>query len=158
MIHRITYAGKYIKEEDGQKQTIPIDPRSALAGAGPFLEVVMIIPPKVICEKLEKEGKEIPNVRVRALIDTGASCTVILPEIAQRVGLIHTGYEKITSVQDEQRQPVYFGAILFPWGAAKEIPLVACPLKHFGCLIGRDVLLHWYLTYDGPNGTIVICD
>jgi len=157
MIYRVNYSGKIIQEKDGNKRTVPVHPSFALGQVGPYLEVT-IIPPKIIGEELEKEGKEIPNAKVKALIDAGASISVILPEIAEKVGLVHTGYQKITSVQDERLQPVYFGTIAFSWGGAKETPLVACPLKHFGCLIGRDVLTHWYLTYDGANGTIVICD
>ena len=40
----------------------------------------------------------------------------------------------------------------------KEIPIVSCPLKNFDCLIGRDILLHWHFTYNGPDGSVVICD
>lgn len=157
MIYRITYGGELVQEKAGQKKTAPIHPSSALGQAGPYLEV-MVIPPKIIVEKLEKEGKKIPSAKVKALVDTGASISVVIPRIAHDIGLIHTGYQKISSVQDEQLQPVYFGAIAFSWGRFKETPLVACPLRNFDCLIGRDILSHWYLTYDGPNGTIVICD
>jgi hypothetical protein len=74
------------------------------------------------------------------------------------LGLIHTGYQTVFSAQDEQLHPVYYGLVIFSWGSGKEIPLVSCPLKMFDCLIGRDILVHWYLTYNGTEGSIVICD
>lgn len=157
MIFKLQYPNVGFQEKDGQKIPVPLNPSQLLEHFGPFLEV-SIIPSKIIREKLEAEGKEIPSAKVKALIDSGVSTSVILPEIARKVDLVHTGYQKITSVQDEQLQPVYFGAIAFSWGKLKETPLVACPLKNFGCLIGRDVLKHWYLTYDGAGGAIVICD
>jgi len=95
---------------------------------------------------------------VNALIDTGASGTVITPRVADQLGLVHTGFQKVFSVQDEQQRPVYYGIIIFPWGIGKEIPIVSCPLKNFDCLIGRDILLYWHFTYNGPDGSIVICD
>ena len=92
------------------------------------------------------------------MIDTGASGSVITPRVAEQLELIHTGYQKVSSVQDEQNRPVYYAMIRFPWGKGKEIPMVSCPLKNFDCLIGRDILQHWYLTYHGTDGSITICD
>lgn len=126
---------------------------------GAFLEV-SITHPKSVHQQFTQNGKTVPAKRVKALIDTGASSSVIKPKIAEELKLIHTGYQNVSSVQDEQKRPVYFGAIQFHWGARKEIPLVACPLKGhaFECLIGRDILMHWHLTYNGTDGSITICD
>jgi hypothetical protein len=65
---------------------------------------------------------------------------------------------KITSVQDEQMQPVFYGFIIFPWGVSKALSLVACPLKGFDCIIGRDVMMDWNFIYNGKDGFITICD
>ena len=93
------------------------------------------------------------------MIDTGASSCIITPAIASQLNLIQTGFKDIISVQNKQKQPEYFGTISFAWGASMETPLVACQLPSgLDCLIGREVLGNWYLTYDGKNGTIVICD
>ena len=83
---------------------------------------------------------------------------MITPKIADQLGLLHTGYQKIFSVQDEKMQPVYFGFIKFPWGMGKITPIVSCPLRGVDCLIGRDILQHWHFTYNGPDGSITICD
>lgn len=157
MIYRLVYSGKGTVEKNGRSSAVSVKPSTILKMYGPFLDVT-IAPPRSVVEQYEKEGRKHPTARVRALIDTGAASSIITPRIADDAGLIHTGYQRIASVQDEQVQPVYFGLIGFSWGMAKETPLTACPLKNFDCLIGRDVLMHWYLTYDGANGTIVICD
>lgn len=157
MIRTYRYGGEAIIEKNGQKQTVQIPPRVALNQMGPFIEVA-ITHPASIQEQIKLTGKKIETLAVRALIDTGASCSIIAPKVADQLGLVHTGYQKITSVQDEQERPVYYGMMLFPWGMGKEIPLVSCPLKHFDCLIGRDILIHWYFTYNGVDGSITICD
>ncbi len=157
MIHRIIYIGERVVEDAGKKRTIAVPSEFVLKMQGPMLEVA-IMPPKITRETLEKKGEKFPTFKATALIDSGASSSIIRPEIANSLKLVHTGYQKIVSVQDSQDQPIYFGAIGFSWGKAKECPLIACPLTNVDCLIGRDILQHWYLTYDGANGTIVICD
>ena len=57
-----------------------------------------------------------------------------------------------------EEEPVNFGFVVFPWGNGKEIPIISCELKNFPCLIGRDILQHWHFTYNGPDGSIVICE
>lgn len=157
MIFRIVYGGERLRDENGQSKKVPINPKVVLSTFGPMLDV-MIFPPILTCKNLEADGKDIPSCKARALIDTGASSSVIHPDVAAKLGLVHTGYQNITSVQNTEKQPVYFGTMAFSWGARKELPLIACPLTNVQCLIGRDVLQHWYLTYDGGGGTIVICD
>jgi predicted aspartyl protease len=157
LIQRYTYAAERKEIKNGKEIKIPIHPRTVLIQTGAFLQV-NICPPRNIIEKLETEGKTIPRIAVMALIDTGALSSIVTPDVAEKAELIHTGYKEVTSVQNSQRQPEYFGTIMFPWNRSAEVPIVACPLKVHQCLIGRDILQYWYLTYDGQNGTIVICD
>jgi predicted aspartyl protease len=157
MIMPIRYGGQIEIEKNGKKQTIALAPRIALSMRGAFLEV-MITHPTPVRDLLKQQGKEAQGVIVGAVIDTGASTSVISPSVADKLGLVHTGYQKVSSVQDEQEQPVYYGRINFQWGKGKDIPIVACPLRGIDCLIGRDILMHWYLVYSGVEGSIVICD
>jgi len=157
VINTYRYRGQGEVEKDGEKLIVPVPPSVVLNQMGAFIEVT-ITHPRIIQKNFKEQGKSIPTVRVNALIDTGASGTVITPRVADQLGLVHTGFQKVTSVQDEQQRPVYYGFIIFPWGGAKEIPIVSCPLKNFDCLIGRDILLHWHFTYNGPDGSVVICD
>ncbi len=157
MINTYRYGGKGKKIEDGEEVEIQIPPHAILNRMGAFLKVT-IAHPTAIQKEFEANGKTAPVISVNALIDTGASGTVITPKIAEELGLVHTGYQNVTSVQDEQKRPVFYGFITFPWGSGKEMPMVSCPLKQFDCLIGRDILMHWHFTYNGPDGSIVICD
>lgn len=157
MINTYRYGGQGEVDKDGKKSIVQIPPQFVLNQMGAFIKV-SITHPRIVQEKLKQQGKSAATVSVNAMIDTGASGTVITPRVADQLGLIHTGYQKVSSVQDEQERPVFFGFITFPWGSGKEIPIVSCPLKHFDCLIGRDILLHWHFTYNGPDGSIVICD
>ena len=144
-------------QHDGNKKVVDVPGKLVLAWNGPFIEPVTITHPRAVQERMEEEGKQVPAKTVRALIDTGASFSIIRPGIASELGLVHTGYQNITSVQDTQKQPVYYGTIIFPWGFGIDTSIVTCPLKKFDCLIGRDVLQFLYLTYNGPDGSIVIC-
>ena len=157
MINTYRYGGQGKVEKDGKISIIPIPPPIVLNLKGPFIKVT-ITHPRIIQENFKQQGKSVPIVNIDALIDTGASGTVITPRVADQLGLVHTGFQRVSSVQDEQQRPFYYGYIMFPWGSGKEIPIVSCPLRNFDCLIGRDILLHWYFTYNGRDGSIVICD
>lgn len=157
MISSIHYGGRAKVKRGDKEVLVPIQPQTALKVRGPFIQV-SITQPRIIAEKLKAEGKDIPKVTVNALIDTGAFGSAITPKVAKELGLIQTGFQKVTSVQDQQEHPAYFAFITFPWGNGKEVPVVALPLKGFDCLIGREILRHWYLTYNGPEGVIVVCD
>ncbi len=157
MINTYRYGGSDKVEKDGKKSIVQILPSVVLNQMGAFIKVT-ITHPRIVQENFKEQGKSTPTVSVNALIDTGASGTVITPHVADQLRLIQTGFQKVSSVQDEQQRSVYYGFIIFPWGSGKEIPIVSCPLKNFDCLIGRDVLLHWHFTYNGPDGSVVICD
>lgn len=157
MVTTIRYSGQGEVEKDGKKEVVPVSPSFVLSQTGSFIQVT-ITHPKVVLEQHKQQGENPPAITVNALIDTGASSCVITPKVADQLGLVHTGYQKVSSVQDEQDRPVYYGTIFFQWGKGKQVPLVSCPLKNFDCLIGRDILQHWHFTYNGVDGSIVICD
>jgi predicted aspartyl protease len=157
VINTIRYGGRGVDEKDGEKIAIPIPPSVVLRRHGPLI-TVSITHPRKIQEILKEQGKDVGAINVKALIDTGASNSVITPKVAETLGLVHTGFQKVASVQDEQDRPVFYGYVVLPWGMGKEIPLVSCPLKNFDCLLGRDILEHWCITYNGRDGYIIVCD
>ncbi len=157
MINTYRYGGQSKVSKEGQERIINIPPSIILTKMGAFIDVT-ITHPKSVQEKLRENNENIPAYKTKALIDTGASSSVISPAVAEQLNLVHTGYQKVTSVHNEQDRPVFFGFIIFPWGTGKEIPIISCEIKGFPCLIGRDILQHWHLTYNGPDGSIVICD
>jgi len=153
---RLTATGKTV--QDGKEVSVNLSPAQVLYQVGPVIDVT-ITQPSDIQKQYEEEKKEVASITTRAMIDTGASTTVITPRIAESAQLIHTGYRKVSSVHDKRERPVYYGLVMFPaLGGAKALPLVSCELKRFDCLIGRDILMHWHFTYNGRDGSIVVCD
>jgi hypothetical protein len=108
-------------------------------------------------------GLEFPEWPVQGLIDTGASLTIINPQIAATCKLKQTGRAKINAVGGEAGEyPEYAAAISFPdtgLPAFEAIRVVVCPIirqPFFSCLIGRDILSKWLFIYDGRNGRVEI--
>jgi predicted aspartyl protease len=107
-------------------------------------------------------GTELKRALVMtALIDTGASVTVINPQVASTCSLRRVGQAAISTTGHVSQMPEYVGAIRFPGSTLKgfdPVKLIACPLpgQDFSCLIGRDILERWRLTYDGRTGEVKI--
>jgi len=129
---------------------------------GPHI-AILISATRVEVEEGRSLGLEFPELPVRALIDTGASLTVINPEIAKTCKLKQTGHQMINAVGGQAGEyPAYAAALSFP---GTELPslnstrVVACPIirqPFFSCLIGRDIMRKWLLTYDGRTGEVEI--
>lgn len=129
---------------------------------GPHIEI-LISATRPEVEEGRAIGLEFPEMSVRALIDTGASLTIINPQIAKQCRLRQTDTNKITTVGGQAGEyPAHAAAISFP---RTELPsfdvirVVACPIirqQFFSCLIGRDILQKWLFTYDGRKGEIEI--
>jgi predicted aspartyl protease len=100
-------------------------------------------------------------LRIAALIDTGASRTVINPQVAVTCGLRQVGEAVISTAGHVGRVPEYVGAVHFPesnLSSVDPVRFIACPLPQqaVACLIGRDVLEQWRLVYDGRTGEVKI--
>jgi predicted aspartyl protease len=129
---------------------------------GPHLPII-VSATKVEVQEGRAVGLDYTELPVRALIDTGASITVINPEIATTCKLKQTGYQKVSTVGGAAGEyPEYAAAISFP---ESEIPrletvrVVACPIirqPFFSCLIGRDILQRWIVIYNGRTGELEI--
>jgi predicted aspartyl protease len=129
---------------------------------GPHIEILI----STTLPELEQGravGLEFPTLRVRALIDTGAAITVINPQIATTCKLLQTDWNRIATVGGGGGEyPAYAAAISFPGTKLPSFDVfrvVGCPIlgqPYFSCLIGRDLLRNWVLTYDGPNGELEI--
>jgi predicted aspartyl protease len=107
-------------------------------------------------------GLEFPEpFQITGLIDTGASITVINPQVAQTCKLRQTGFAQLLAAGSSGRYPEHAAAISFPNSGLKgfeAIKVVACPIvrQPYSCLIGRDILSRWVLTYDGIGGQVLI--
>jgi predicted aspartyl protease len=88
----------------------------------------------------------------QAMIDTGASGTVIQQGLASQIGLSPVG---LTTIHTPSSTNVvcykYIVRLLFPNNVTVEAVVIEAPLQgqHIQCLIGRDVLAHGVLIYIG---------
>jgi hypothetical protein len=125
-----------------------------LQGVGPIVEVQVTVN-NVIETALRSAGAGVPTpILVPAMIDTGASCTVIRAGLAQHLGLQPTGITTIHTASDTNvRCRRYLVRLLFPNNVSFEKTVVEAPLRgqHIDCLIGRDVLANGVLVYIGPD-------
>jgi hypothetical protein len=98
-----------------------------------------------------------------ALVDPGAGRSVMTPDAVRRAGLTKIDETTVLGVGGTLKADVYAASLQFPDSALSPIEVISilcCELPHplFNCLIGRDVLARWVLTYDGPVGTWHIID
>lgn len=105
-------------------------------------------------------GLDFPEWPIQALIDTGASVTIVNPEVAKTCKLRQTSRAKIVAVGGMEGEfPEHAAAISFPGSELPSIDVirvVACPIirRPFSCLIGRDILQRFRLVYDGRSGEV----
>jgi predicted aspartyl protease len=115
---------------------------------------------------LEKHGLPVPSrVPVQALIDTGASISVVAPNIPQQLGLHATGKTSLLTAStghkphpcDEYdvsvtlQHPDTEIELLFAYVAVAAT--IFHPNEPYQVIIGRDLLAECLLVYDGQNGT-----
>lgn len=104
---------------------------------------------------LTRKGIKVPTpVRAAAMIDTGASGTVINPEIVKNLGIHPVGRVGINTPSTTEPVEVfqYNVDLVFPnHTVIPDILAIAAPLggQAIQCLVGRDVLKHGVLTYIG---------
>ena len=86
------------------------------------------------------------------MIDTGATGSVIQPDIAKRLGLQPIGVVYINTPSSENIACYqYVLRLIFPNNVVVQAIAVEAPLKgqQIQCLIGRDVLAHGVFVYTG---------
>jgi len=106
--------------------------------------------------------------RVNALVDMGAAFTAMNPRLAENCGLIQRGQKKIhvpgnTGPDDARVYPEFAASVHFPDSdllSFRVHGMIAYPIfeTQFSCLIGRDILKYWKLTYSGVLGQFSIKD
>jgi predicted aspartyl protease len=101
--------------------------------------------------------------RMPALIDTGASRTLLTPEAIARLNLPLVDYVSVARTGGIDRVAVYVASIRFPRYHLAPIDLiqVLCaelPNQPLQCLIGRDIFSRWLFTYNGYTGEWSISD
>jgi Retroviral aspartyl protease len=144
-----------------------MEPHRFGPGPGLLLKDGPIIPiligwPQSEFDEIIALGLELPRPkRIRALVDTGSALTIVNPALVQTFRLQQTGEAKINAAGNSGTYPEFAASISFPETSLSDISIVrivACPLVSgvMSCLIGRDILRNWQLTYNGRLGTFTI--
>jgi len=119
-------------------------------------------------EALEKAGQDIPDpVQCRFLLDTGADTTIVKHEVAEQAGLkLINDNVPLHGIGVDTTGRTYMGRIIFGY-QSKVVPSVThtvyvetqvasgtLNLPTIDGVIGRDVLTHFQLIYDGQTGQV----
>lgn len=130
-----------------------------LREAGPIVETRIAVG-LALEEVLEHKGETIPTpVQIQAMIDTGATGTVVRSDLVHRLNLHPIGTTLIhtpssTNIRCEQ----FLVRLILPNNIIKETVAIAAPLQnqHIECLIGRDILKHGVFIYTGYMNTFTL--
>jgi predicted aspartyl protease len=139
----------------------PFDPTDP----GPCINVVISNSRDVI-EAGRRIGLEYPDPRpMRALLDTGASLTVISKVFANSCKLFQTNEgSEITAIGQTHRCGEHAGAISFPGTDLRPldpiriVSAVFAKERPYAILIGRDILRNWVITFDGRSNRVTIIE
>ena len=126
---------------------------------GPTCQIV-IKPSVITIKKLKLEKKDVPWLKVLALIDTGASTTAISQKVVAQLNLVSRGTAKVyTSAKSTEIRNEYDISLEFDTNVYLEVlrALEANLQDHsINCIIGRDVLAFGVFIYDGPRKRFIL--
>jgi hypothetical protein len=132
---------------------------------GPCIKVTVMNSSDVI-QSWRALGLHCPEPRaVTALIDTGASTTVISKVFAKHCKLFQTGEGSLfTTLAGLAVCGEHAGAISFPGTSLRSFDshrIISGDFvgeRYYSCLIGRDVLRNWHIAFDGRRKLVTIED
>jgi len=132
-----------------------IDSRSLLK-SGILLEVE-INPPAQFVKELK--GQKVEPQTGLGLVDTGASITCVDRTLLELLEIPSVGISEVFTPSGKAQQNIYPIEISFPQINLPKIAfsqVLGSELKDQGiiALIGRDVLRHFLLVYNGPGGFV----
>ena len=126
---------------------------------GPTL-TIRAEPVLAVQELLRESGEAIPSVTLTALVDTGASGTLVQSAVFSQVGIepFSFAYLRTPSTNEPILCGRYRVRIVLSEALAFEVDAVNGALtgQNLQCLIGRDILQEVKLAYDGPHNQFTI--
>lgn len=132
---------------------------------GPLIDVTVMNSRDVI-EAGRSIGLEYPPPQtMKALLDTGASVTVISKVFANYCKLFQTNEgSEISAIGATHRCWEHAGAINFPGTGLRSfdpiriVSAVFVKERYYAILIGRDILRNWSITFDGKARRVTITE
>jgi hypothetical protein len=136
----------------------PFDP-------GPIIDVV-VMNSRDVLQRWHADGLECPKpIKMKALLDTGASVAVISKKFAEHCKLLQTNEgSEITAIGATHRCGEHAGSVSFPGTDLRSfdsIRIVSAEFakeRHYAILIGRDILRNWVISFDGRAKCVKITD
>lgn len=130
---------------------------------GPIIDVV-VMNSRDVLERWRADGLECPQpIRMKALLDTGASVTVISKKFADHCKLLQTNEgSEITAIGATHRCGEHAGSVSFPGTQLRSfdsIRIVSAEFsreRYYAILIGRDILRNWVISFDGRSKRVCI--
>jgi predicted aspartyl protease len=150
---------QHYPDDNGRINTVGSQDR--LAQFGPTIPVAIGLPPATL-DLFQSAGLTVPPpVTGLALIDTGASVCVIDDEALTGLGITPSGTMAISTTSGSAVQSTYAASISFPGTPLPSVnftDFVGSPLQAHGivALIGRSVLRHFVVIYNGPDGSVSV--
>lgn len=137
--------------------------RPNLAREGPTISVIVRPSTAFLSAQKEQgiEAEEVPAVRSLMLVDTGASGSAVDQEVIAMLGLQPTGSIAIATPSHERHDVLTYDIDLLieqNQFHLADVPVFATGLNNQGIqgLIGRDVLQHMLLVYNGYSGDFTL--
>lgn len=131
-----------------------------MLGRGPCIQVTVSVA-QAIAEQLVQQGKVVPEpISGMALIDTGASSTCIDQGAAEKLGVPVINVVKMASASHAETDANVYPIAIEIIGPGININATAMgaalAAQDLLVLIGRDVLQHGMLVYNGVAGSITL--
>jgi hypothetical protein len=132
-----------------------------LAQFGPTIPVAIGLAPSTLA-MFQSAGLPVPaSVAGLAMIDTGAAVCVVDQDALTGLGLTPSGSMTISTTTGSAVRPTYTASLSFPGTSLPNITFtdfVGAPLQEHGvvALIGRSVLQHFIVIYNGPGGSVTV--
>lgn len=115
--------------------------------------------PQILKDRLTKQSQEIPTPESgRALIDTGASVSVVDLSVIRKLQISSIGVAKVGTAGGPIRRNLYPARFILPRLAIELGRVIGANLGRFQiiAIIGRDILSKFILIYHGPAGRITL--
>ena len=130
-----------------------------LMQVGPVIDITLT-PSAIYLQKMDISPSAAKSVRLLAMIDTGATGTVIKEGLPATLGinpvgttLINTPSSMGVSCNQFDIQMLFSNNVNIPSIVVIEAPLQG---QHIQCLIGRDILQHGVFIYNGCDNSFTL--